>query len=272
MKKKLFLTFSACVFSFTIIFICTALFVNWDIIAASFWRDDICGEKDYLCYSKKAMYFLEYFTASIDIVFGFICTVLGFLHLFDLKKINSRVIGALGFISACIIFIITTFYLCYSGYIFVNVETKSYDDGYSYDKLMKLNEDGAFAEYDYQRNEYKCIFYNGHQNNFIAKYKDLGKKQYNYQKDKYFNYGYAYSSCIANGYDLCYLPNREYIPYYEYYMHNGCNYLYLGSIFQGFENKYIYDRWMTTLIISCLIILSTIGMAIFGFLLIKEKN
>ena len=271
MKKKLFLTFSACVFSFAIIFICTAPIVNWDIIGASFWKDDICGEKEYLCRSKKAMYFLEYFAASIDIVFGFICSVLGFLHLFDflMKNINSCVIGVLGFISACIIFVITTVYLCYSGYIFVNVETKSYDDGYNYDKLLKLNKDGAFAEFDYQKYEYKCIFYEqNNQDNLIAKYKDLGKKQYNYQKHRFFNYDDKYDLCSGNGYDLCYKSNREYFSYYLYY--NGCNYIYLDSIFKGFENKYIYDRWLTTIIISCLIILSTIGMAIFGFLLIKE--
>ena len=263
MKKKLFLTFSACVFSFTIIFTCTAPIVNWDIIGASFWRDAICEEKGYLCRGKKAMYYLEYFVVSIDIVFGFICSVLIFLHLFDFSKenIKSYVIGWLGLISACIIFVITSVYLCYSGYIFVNAEAKSYDDGYTYNKLLKLNENGAFAKYDDQIGKYKCLFYDGDNiDNFIAKYKDLGKKQYNYQKDRFFRNDYNYERCRENIYDLCY--KQEYTSS----SYNGCTYIYLDSNFKGFENKYIFDRWLTTIIISCLIILSSIGMAIFGFL------
>ncbi len=285
MKKKLFLIFSACIFSFTIIFICTAPIVNWDIIGASSWKDDKCGEKDYLCRSKKAMYYLEYLAASIDIVFGFICSALGFLHFFEfpMNKINSRVIGVLGFISACFIFVTTTIYLCFSGYIFVNAEAKNYDNGYNYDKLLKVNENGAFAEYDYYRYGvygFKYIFYNeADKDKLIVKYKDLGKKEYNYQKRMMFvdaNFP-EFRICRDNyAYDLFYKSINELYErddYYYYYDNNNyyqknCKYLY--AAFEGFENKYVFDRWLTTIIISCLIILSSIGMAIFGFLLIKE--
>jgi hypothetical protein len=287
MKKKLFLTFSACIYSFTIIFICTAPIVNWDIIGASFWRDDICGEKEYLCRSKKAMYYLEYLAASFDIVFGFICSVLGFLHLFEfsISKIKSCVIGVLGFISACIIFVITTIYLCFSGYIFVNAEAKNYDNGYSSDKLLKTNEDGAFAEYNYgnygMNNYYKYIYYDeADKDKLVVKYKDLGKKQYNYQrKIKFAPYDSDFKVCRdKNIYDFfCkssnkyYNRNNNYYDYYNnYYYYYGKNCRYLYSNFEGFENKYVYDRWLTTIIISCLIILSSIGLAIFGILLIKE--
>ena len=277
MKKKLFLTFSACIFSFTVIFTCTAPIVNWDIIGASSWKNDECGEKDYLCHSKKAMYFLEYFVVSIDLVFGFISSVLAFLHLFDfpMKKINSLVIGILGFISACIIFVITTVYLCYSGYIFVNVEAKNYDNGYTSDKLLKTYENGVFAEYDSQMNGYKYIYYNEYdKDKLIVKYKDLGKKQYNYQKNIYFaDSDSEFRICRdKSAYDFFCKSNKEYYyRYYSYYangVYQNCQYLY--SNFEGFENKYIYTRWLTTIIISCLIILSSIGMAIFGFFLIKE--
>ena len=280
MKKKLFLTFSACIFSFTIVFICTAPIVNWDIIGASFWRDDYCAEKDHLCRSKKAMYYLEYLVASIDIVFGFICSVLGFLHFFEfpMKKINNRVIGVLGFISAIFILDTTTLYLCFSGYIFVNAEAKNYDNGYSSDKLLKTEEDGAFAEYDYNNyGIYKYIFYGEvDKDKLIVKYKDLGKKQYNYQKKITLAADDSeFKICRdKDAYDLfCKSRNQYYYRgdyYYDdnYYYGRSCRYLYTN--FEGFENKYIYDRWLTTIIISCLIILSSIGMGIFGFLLIKE--
>ena len=274
MKKKLFLTFSACIYSFTIIFICTAPIVNWDIIGASFWRDDICVEKDYLCQSKKAMYYLEYFAVSIDIVFGFICSVLGFLLFFDfpMKKINSCMIGVFGFISACIIFVITTVYLCFSGYIFVNAEAKNYDNGYSSDKLLKANEDGDFAKFDSTYNRFKYIFYDE-----AVKYKDLGKKQYNYQNKITFAAADSdFKICRdKDAYNFFCKSSTEFYyrgDYYSYYENDNyygkyCSKLY--SAFEGFENKYVYDRWLTTIIISCLIILSSIGMAIFGFLLIK---
>ena len=266
MKKKLFLTFSACVFSFTIIFTCTAPIVNWDIIGASFWRDDICGEKDYLCRSKKAMYYLEYLVVSIDIVFGFICSALGFLYLFDfqIKVFNNCVIGILGFISACIIFVITTVYLCFSGYIFVNAEAKNYDNGYSSDKLLKTDEDGIFASLDL--NGFNYIFYNEIDDDKVTvRFRDLGKKQYNYQKDIKFATDYHIVNCRdKNAYDE-FCKTRHVTYPMNYY---GCQYLY--TAFEGFENKYVYDRWLTTIVISCLIILSSIGMAIFGLLLKKE--
>ena len=190
-----------------------------------------------------------------------------------MKKINSRVIGVLGFISAIFILDTTTLYLCFSGYIFVNAEAKNYDNGYSSDKLLKTEEDGAFAEYDYNNyGIYKYIFYGEvDKDKLIVKYKDLGKKQYNYQKkitlaadDSEFKY------CRdKDAYDLfCKSRNQYYYRGDYYYDGRSCRYLYTN--FEGFENKYIYDRWLTTIIISCLIILSSIGMGIFGFLLIKE--
>ena len=194
-----------------------------------------------------------------------------------MNKINSYVIGILGLISACLIFVTTTIYLCFSGYIFVNAEAKNYDNGYSSDKLLKTNDDGAFAEFDYSTyNGFKYIFYNeADKDKLIVKYKDLGKKQYNYQKKIMFADAADSDFRICRdkyAYDLfCKSSNQYYYRdnyYYNYYYGKNCNYLY--AIFEGFENECVYDRWLTTIIISCLIILSSIGMAIFGFLLIKQ--
>ena len=51
-----------------------------------------------------------------------------------------------------------------------------------------------------------------------------------------------------------------------------CDALYIDYSFSGYENKYIYDRWVTTLIFACFIIACDIGLAIFSFLLFKSDT
>ena len=51
-----------------------------------------------------------------------------------------------------------------------------------------------------------------------------------------------------------------------------CKYIYLNSKATGFGNKYLFDRWITTIIFSCLTIVCCIGLAIFGFLLFKSDG
>ena len=46
----------------------------------------------------------------------------------------------------------------------------------------------------------------------------------------------------------------------------------LSSGIIGFVNKYLFDKWITSIIFSCLIIVSDIGLAIFGFLLFKSDG
>jgi len=50
-----------------------------------------------------------------------------------------------------------------------------------------------------------------------------------------------------------------------------CNFLfYLHQ--SDSTNKYIYDRWITSIIFSSFIIVSDIGLILFGFLIFKEGN
>ena len=49
-------------------------------------------------------------------------------------------------------------------------------------------------------------------------------------------------------------------------------YLYLSTTAEGFENKYLFDMWVTTIIFTCLICVCAIGLAIFGFLLFKNSD
>ena len=58
----------------------------------------------------------------------------------------------------------TLVYICYSGYIFTKDYTGGFDSSYSSPLangyLLKLNKDGAFAEWDNGQSKYKCLFYN----------------------------------------------------------------------------------------------------------------
>ena len=54
--------------------------------------------------------------------------------------------------------------------------------------------------------------------------------------------------------------------------HNNCPTLYLDRVSSTFQNKYVYDRWVTTIIFCCFIAACCIGLAIFGFLLFKSDG
>ena len=47
---------------------------------------------------------------------------------------------------------------------------------------------------------------------------------------------------------------------------DGCDYLYYPPYTRTI-NKYIYDRWLTALILSVLIVACNVALSIFGFLL-----
>ena len=295
MQKTLFLVFSAAILVFSIISICTAPVINKVITESSTWKNDNCkkyaddyketkdgpdynGKDDYLksikknknkCNRKKAMYGLEYSALIIDLFLGFVCAILALLHYFDQAKYFIKVTGIIGLATGIIGFILTLVYVCYSGYIFT--KDPAYSGG---SKMLKLNGEGAFAEWDSSKGQYKCLYYKEKdENSYFAKYSDLGKKQYNYQKKRIYGDDASKDLCdesISNTY-LC---SSEYIP--NSYLSTSistsdCDYLYSRAI-TNYDNKYVFDRWVTTIIFSCFIIACDIGLAIFGFLLFKNSN
>ena len=284
MKKTLFLVFSGVIVIFTIISICCAPIINGDIINASSWKSENCQLKEdtyklnkndankrekNLCNRQKAMYGLEYSSLILDIILGFICTVLGLLHFFDAVKAFDKVTGIIGLASGIVGFIMTLVYICYSGYIFTNDSTEGFDD--NYDFKLKLDKDGAFAKWDSSQSKYKCLFY---ENGKIdpVKYNDLGKRQYNYEKKRYYNVDSKYTDCVIDNTDAFNDCNAG-----EYFSASGidtnkCPYLYLRTTADTFKNKYVFDRWVTTIIFSCFIAVCCIGLAVFGFLLFKSDS
>ena len=98
----------------------------------------------------------------------------------------------------------------------------------------------------------------------------MGKKQYNYEKKRHYDIDTKYTTCtgvfsLCNGID-------EYITLPTGHTGNDCKKLYLGTSPTGVKNKYIFDRWVSTIIFTCFIAACCIGLAIFGFLLFKSDG
>ena len=291
MKKTLFLVFSVCIVVFSIISICTAPIINgvleeahddsWNTLNCKYEEDlykSIKNDDDALkvqkkvkneCNRKKAMYGLEYSSLILDITLGFICAVLGLLHFFDVAKPFEKISGIIGLSTGVITFVLTLVYICYSGYIFTKHIAISSDSNNSFDDtLLKLDKEGAFAKKD--GNQYKCLYYNKNKDNSaLAKYSDLGKRQYNYEKKRHYPENNSkYIGCmdtLSDAINKC--GNQEYFS-----LTSNCEYLYLSNIANGFGNKYLFDMWVTTIIFTCFICVCAIGLAIFGFLLFNSSN
>ena len=301
MKKTLFLIFSGAIVIFSVICICSAPIINgllpknWGYLNCQLESDNYKDTKDdnsisgeakdkaiksakkelNLCNRKKAVYGLEYSSLILDIILAFLCLILGLLHYFDIGKPFEKVTGIIGLATGIIQFILTLVYVCYSGYIFTN-------DGPESNSYLKADKDGVIATWDTTEKKYKCDFYDKDDKYAIyAKYNELGKKIYNYDKDMYKADSTA-NSCQYNDFN-----SNEYWSFKSECMSNGgyvkglgasfdekynsCDKLYV-KISDEVENKYIYDRWVTTLIFACFIIACDIGLAIFGFFLFKSDT
>jgi len=298
MKKTLFLVFSGAIVIFSIISICCAPIINGDIINADSWKskncklledkykldksDDNKKEKN-KCNRQKAMYGLEYSSLIIDVILGFICSMLALLHYFDVAKTFEKISGIIGLASGIIEFILTLVYVCFSGYIFTNDITEGFDNSFiNYGgigisnrlPLLKLDKEGAFAEWDDNKGLYKCIFYKKNKpDSTYTTYSDLGKKQYNYDKKRFYDPDSKYNLCRGD-FNLCQGSN-EYIQDDDGDLSaigSECKYLYLEDSPEGIENKYVFDRWLSTIIFSCFIAVCCIGLSISGFLLFKSDG
>ena len=204
------------------------------------------------CESRKGMHDMEYTAFIFDIVIGFICGLIGLLHLFDLKKDFVSNTGLIGLICGVIGFVLTFVYVIFNGIVYTTYGNGTY----------KRDGDGVFAERS-EANKYKCLYFDKQYNTHAlqATYADLGKKQYNYKKD--FLKGVD-QACITGFLPDC--ENQEVINYLS-----SCEKLYLSAI-NDFENKDISDRFLTALILSLFVCLANIGLALFGFLLFRSPS
>ena len=221
------------------------------------------------CNRDKAMYGLEYSSLIMDIFFSFVCCLLGFLNYYGVAKGFEKIIGIIGLASGIICFIMTFVYICYSGFIFTHDPSNQ----------AKLDEDGVYAEL--KNGEYKCIFYDEDDPYAVyAIFSELNKKQYNYNKDNYFlTTGSEIYDCNTrkegHDHDAYYYCLSTYYSFPTSALpHNGGTCLKLYSYQQegSIENKYKYDRWVTSMIFGVFVIACSIGLALFGFLIFKSDG
>ena len=224
------------------------------------------------CERQKAMYNMEYTSFVFDVVIGFVCGLLGLLHIFEVKKDFVANTGLIGLICGIIGFVLTLVYVIFNGLVF----TSNYSD------IKKSDENSAYAEYDSTNDEYKCLYFDdsGDILSVYAKYSELNKKQYNYDKDLHKAYETSlYSSCRnTNNFDDC--ADEGKISFSgasnpTYTDSNGapqtCPYLYVNEQ-DDITNQDVFDRFLTTLILSLVVCLANIGIALFGFLLFKTPG
>ena len=282
MKTKFnFFIISTAVFILSVIAICCAPiinklfydFENWKSLNCDLYSDladsheiELKDEDNYrylknLCRRQKATYNLEYASLTISTSLSFICFYLSLLLRLNIGKEYKNNIGLIGFIFGIICFILTLIYLCFSGYIFTNdiafgiVGLNSFRKNYGIKKLFPNG-----ATYKWSNNKYITAYEEDIEDNSdYIKYKDLGDKRYNYDKTLYEKFDSDDPCCRTSG-------SSRPISYI-----NTCDYIF-DEPNNNISNKYLYDRWMTTLILNCFIILFDLFLIISGFMLYKDQK
>ena len=216
------------------------------------------------CYRKRAMYKLEYTSFIIDVCIGFACSLLMLLHLMGQKTDFMSKTGLIGFICGICGFVLTFVYVVYNGIVY----TTYYD---YYDAQYKKDSFGIFA----QRNgdKFECFYHDEPANTHAhyAKYSDLIKKQYNYDRDLIDSYQISSVSSCKRAPDTACRNGKEVAL-----DSSSCKYYYATDVYEPLPttnaNKDKSQRFLTALILSLFVCLAHIGLAIFGFLLFKSPS
>jgi hypothetical protein len=244
------------------------------------------------CNFKKGMYSLEYLSFFINILFYFILSFISLMALLEVKKIFSEKIrGLIGIISGIVGFILTLLYLIFSQYVFINggpgKEYENLGDPasfsiYNSDKIYKLDKERALAEWNDTSSNYECFYYKEtDEDSLFVKYKDLGKAQYNYNKEFYkrsliYNSRISACNCIRNNtipeYECKYheINNKWTRPFYSEM--ELCPKLHYNIDIINIEtrNKYIYDRWIATIFFSYAIAILNICVMAIGCIIFQK--
>lgn len=219
------------------------------------------------CKRHKVMHGLEFASLTADIVLGFICTLLGLIHYVEQGKSFESTSGLIGIASGVIATVLTVIYVIYSG-IILNNETIRDNDYYNGIQILYSNQ--AYLSWDGSK-----YVHNYNEQNLIKdsdikyiKFKDLGKKEYNYDSEIYqlsLEDDTEEKNCQDNNYTPLSIQKT-------YNTDKKCKYIWKQTLNIETKNKFLYDRWLTTIIFSVLICLCGIGVAIFGFLLFKGNS
>ena len=256
-KIFIFLLISTAIVVFSVISFGSAPIINKTISSSPRWAYDNCQyeadqeekatdlndqyshhREKIFCQSRKAMYGLEYASLIFDVIFGFVCTLLSFLKYLKIGKGTEKKTGLVGLITGVVGFVLTFLYFVYSAYIFTNDnkgDTKLFPNGALY-RVASPNDVYPYANDKSDDSD-------------MAKYYELGQKQYNYDRD----YNRIYSYSINNHCKTDPTTGTCLFSYYE--------------PFTSYGNKYLYDKWVNTLIFTFVISVCNIGLIILGLLL-----
>ena len=302
-NNLIFLIISSAIFLLSVISILTAPIINgligdnWAVLNCEreadlldFYKDEynnpseeeqaiIDNQKKVLnqCKRDKAMYGLEYASLICDVVLGCFCSILGLLHFLEIGGIFKKYTGILGMLTGIVGFVLTFVYIIFSVYIFNNDNIgteKLYENG-AYLKLIDNKYLFPFSQDDIDKDP----------NVIYAKYKDLGKKRYNYDSNLYKRYKETESDLYNCRYytQIGSYPGDLYsyniIKNYRYsHTEKVCQFLWKENtnndypIITSTYNKYLYDRWLTTIILGFFIIICSLILIYLGFSLFTKKN
>ena len=256
---------------------------DWGTANCEYWKDQYEEKKTTLsgkeikyeegwkkeeCLRKKGMYNMEFTSFIFNICIGFSCGLLAFLHLLEAKKDFIPKTGLIGLICGVVGFVLSFVYVVYNGIVY----TKYYE--YT---IYKRDSEGAFAVLN--GDKYICFYHDepANKHSIIAKFSDLIKKQYNYDKDLIASYQSPEVRACKQSPTLC-LGGKEIdastiTPDSSVPSITKCNYLYVDSEpITTFSYKDLSDRFLTTLILSLIVCLANIGLAIFGILLFQKPE
>ena len=128
------------------------------------------------CKRHKVMYGLEYSAFVIDVSIGFICSFLSLFHFLEPGKPLEKVSGLIGIFAGIITAVITVIYLVFNGLIFSNEPVRLVEILYPNKASLKYNGNKYVFDYDIDKTK-------DDRDIVLIKYKDLGKKQYNYDSE-----------------------------------------------------------------------------------------
>ena len=265
---------------------------NWESKEDKEYYLDLLKEGKSVCLRRKAMIGLEYSAFTLDVIFGFICAILGLL-LYSGNNIG-KILGLIGLASGAVGFVLTFIYIIYSGIVFNNdVVDKKFNLSYGIstkvnpysDSKPATKSDGAIMKWN--GDKYVCIFYDKeNKDKFYRKYSNYGDKYLNYyffnDKDKDEEYNKYNNGCVlSSGYSWEYcrkLDENEVTLAKQKYTDDDrnekgeCDKLYYIEQNVTDEKKNLYNHWVTTIVLGCFIFVLDIGLAIFGFLIFNETK